>query len=236
MKPIIGIVGRPGIDECDASVISIMDNYRQAVIKAGGIPILILPPQTVDYWYTKNQEIKNLTEEEKDILKRVIDMCDGILIGGGERILAYQRYIYEYTTKIDKPLLGICLGMQLFANYQDPNNVSKNETLINHRDLEAKYKHKITINKNSLLYKIINKEEISVNSFHNYHVDKIRGYNVVAISEDGLIEGIEHPSKKFNIGVQWHPEVMMKYDENNLKLMKYFISCCKNFIVFNNNM
>ena len=44
----------------------------------------------------------------------------------------------------------------------------------------------------------------------------------VAYSEDKVLEAIEDSSKKFFIGVQWHPESLME-DENSKKLFDYFI-------------
>ena len=50
--------------------------------------------------------------------------------------------------------------------------------------------------------------------------------DVIAISQDGYIEAIEDPNKKFFLGVQWHPESMIDYDNKQNNLFKYFISAC----------
>ena len=83
--------------------------------------------------------------------------------------------------------------------------------------------HKVRIDKNSKLYNIIGKEEISVNSFHNHHATENDVYVVTSRSEDGLIEGIEYPSSTFNIGVQWHPEISYEFDEYSKKVIDAFI-------------
>lgn len=44
-----------------------------------------------------------------------------------------------------------------------------------------------------------------------------------AISEDGIVEGIEMPSKRFIVVVQWHPELTYLRDENSQKLIKAFV-------------
>ena len=35
---------------------------------------------------------------------------------------------------------------------------------------------------------------------------------------------MENTDSLFNLGVQWHPESMIDYDDNAFKLIKYFIS------------
>ena len=83
------------------------------------------------------------------------------------------------------------------------------------------------IKKDSTLYKILGKEELMVNSFHNYHVSIDNQYIVTANSEDGYIEGIELPNKKFHMGIQWHPEISYEFDEDSKKIINYFIEVCK---------
>ena len=83
------------------------------------------------------------------------------------------------------------------------------------------------VKKDSTLYKILEKESITVNSFHRYHVEISNQYKINAISEDGYIEGIELPNQKFHIGVQWHPEISYDFDEDSKKIIDYFINICK---------
>ena len=49
----------------------------------------------------------------------------------------------------------------------------------------------------------------------------------IKVSEDGYIEALEDSNKKFFIGVQWHPENMIKYSSEQNNLFKYFVKCCK---------
>ena len=73
-----------------------------------------------------------------------------------------------------------------------------------------------------MLYKIIKQKRISVNSAHHQSVKKPgKGLIVNAIAPDGIIEGIEDNTKSFCIGVQWHPEFLIKNSDN--KIFKSFI-------------
>jgi len=231
-KPIIGIVGRYDITTEDYNVMCCYENIRRSVIKKGGIPILILPNQDIDYESISSHDIDKLTIEQKNDLIRIIDMCNGILMPGSYRLFEYDKFIYEYSLNKNIPILGICGGMQLMALVDNPLSRSneiivKNNTKINHFQRGEKYVHKINITKDSLLYKILNKEEIEVNSRHNYHIEKTKDLKISAYSEDGLVEAIEYSNKKFVLGIEWHPESMLEYDENSNKIFEEFINSCK---------
>lgn len=215
MKPIIGIVGRPGFNI--KSTIEVLDSYRIAIIKAGGIPILILPTQKIEYYDNKN--IYSLTEEEKNMLKRQIDLVDGILLQGGSICYEYDKYICSVSQ--NKPILGICMGMQVMCNY---NNDNKNIKIENHQSNDD-YVHIININKDSYLYKILKEEKIKTNSKHNYKVQNSGSYNICGKS-GGVIEAIEKENG-FNIGVQWHPEKNYDKDIFSQRLFKEFINKSK---------
>ena len=226
MKPIIGIPLRYDKDrETDLSVIYIYETMRRSVQKLGGDVMPISPVVDVDCMDTKLSEFPEITDANIKSLNRFLDMCDGLILPGGTKFLPTDRYILDYAIRKDIPILGICLSMQMMSCYKEDIQLEKNsDSGMNHNQSRTEtYKHKVKILKNSLLYKIIGKEEIEVNSFHNYHVTENHLYNTVAYSEDGLIEAIEYPSNTFNIGVQWHPERMVDYDDSSYKLMTYFI-------------
>ena len=63
---------------------------------------------------------------------------------------------------------------------------------------------------------------------HKYAIKECEMCDVVATSEDGVIEAIEYPNKKFILGLQWHPEKMIDFDLDANKIIKYFIDIANN--------
>ena len=224
MKPIIGMIARveyPG----NTGKLVMNEVYRRTVIKYGGNPIVIMPPQDINYTETKYDDQEELTKEEKNMLIEQIKLCDGIIMTGGFKINKFDRFISEYATDNDIPLLGICLGMQIMANYKKKLWVVENNSFITHRKEDNKCHHKVTLDKNSKFYSIVKSDRFVVNSRHFYHVEPNEEYDIVAVSDDNYIEAIEKKDKKFNIGVQWHPEDMD--DDTSERLFEAFFKCCK---------
>lgn len=213
MKPIIGIIARPDVGSDQVNLMATFDEYRKAIIKFNGIPILILPPQFIDYI---SKKIPKLTNIEKNMIKKSIDMCDGILLPGGNRIYEYDLYIYNYVTKKNKPVLGICMGMQSMT-------YNINHRLLKVENHHIQNVHRINLVEGTKLYRIYKEKSKLVNSLHNYQVIDVKDYKISALSDDGVIEAIEGKGL-FNIGVQWHPEKMLN---ENKKLFVEFIKQCK---------
>jgi len=204
------------------------ERTRRTIQLAGGFVIPIVQVQDVDYYDTKFNEYKELSELEKKSIDNYLDMVDGVLFPGGHKITPFDVYLLRRCIERDIPTLGICLGMQLMSCYNEFFKVYRNESDINHyQDSDFGFAHKVLIKKDSTLYKILEKEELMVNSFHNYHVSIDNQYIVTANSEDGYIEGIELPNQKFHIGVQWHPEISYEFCKDSKKIIDYFIDVCR---------
>lgn len=226
MKPIIGVIEWPYLDKDQDSIFEVPTDISNKIVRHGGIPLGIFP--TIDTDFTK-KDCEALSQINRYDLFRILSKCDAIIKPGAVRIYNYERLIYDYVVSRDIPFLGICAGMQLMAHYKKPrieNNVRNNST-INH-NVKSEYAHKIRINEGSLLFRIFGKEEIEVNSRHNYHIEDSNGFMVAARSEDGYIEAIEKLGCMFQLGVQWHPEMLD--DQNSRALFDYFIEASKQYV------
>ena len=68
--------------------------------------------------------------------------------------------------------------------------------------------HHVQILNGTLLHSVLDCSVLGVNSYHHQAVRSIgSGVEICAVSEDGLIEGIELTEYSFALGVQWHPEM-----------------------------
>lgn len=198
--PIIGIITREAMSEEGHKINLIYDDIKSCIINNGGIPIGVM-----------------LNENYKEL----INLCDGIIFQGGDNFEFYDLSALKYIYDINKPVLGICLGMQLMGVLFDGNIIN----IDNHKK-KLSYAHNVVINKNSILYNIYKTNKIKVNSRHKQIIKNTR-LKVVGLSQDGYIEAIEESNKNFFIGVQWHPENMVSYNKEQNNLFKYFIKCCK---------
>lgn len=199
MKPIIGIITRKSISEENHNINIIYEDIVNCIVENGGIGIGIVL---------------------NDNYKQLVDMCDGIIFQGGDDFEKYDMDALKYIYDINKPVLGICLGMQLMGVLFNGNMID----IENHKK-KLNYVHEVKLKRNSELYNIYKSDIIKVNSRHK-SIIKNTNLNVVGISNDGYIEAIEDMNKKFFIGVQWHPESMTIYDKKQNNLFKYFIKSC----------
>ena len=234
VKPIIGIVGR-SFESDGASVIELNEDYRLAVVKAGGLPVILVPTDITRYGINNlDSEIGHLSAEEKTSLLSLLELCDGFLITGGSRWYEFDEVICTYAINNDVPILGICLGMQIMASMDHfcgdlrSDQTIKNCTNINHCQQKRDYVHKINILPGKLM-EILDIRQIKVNSRHDFHVEPKDWFIVDAYSEDGLIEAIDIPNHSFALGVQWHPENMIFYDPVMLKLFKSFVNAARSY-------
>ena len=228
-KVIIGVPLRSDKDELQRCHEYIFDSVRHAIISHGGFVMPISPVQNINYFDVKAKDWPLLTDSEKDDIDYALSLIDGLFIPGGNKFSPYDRYLLDRAIELKIPVLGVCLGMQIMSCYKEDYFVTKIESDIEHRNMTDRYVHKVRIDKNSILYKILGKEEIKVNSLHTYKASENPYFTSIGYSEDGILEAIELPGDVFCLGVQWHPEKMVDYDEDANKIMRYFINeCMKN--------
>ena len=234
-KPIIGISSSVIVDNSGSFAgykrAYVNKDYVDAVIRAGGIP-LIIPFST-----------------DEEVIISQAQLIDGLILSGGHDIDpynygqepsqkigetfperdTYEMILLEESKKRGIPILGICRGFQLInvaaggTLYQDlsliPGNILKHNQVSN----PTLKTHKIEIKENSFISSIFGKETM-VNSFHHQAVDKVADdFIVVARASDGVVEAIEHKTYKFLVAVQWHPEMLAVNCEKARVLFSKFI-------------
>ena len=87
--------------------------------------------------------------------------------------------------------------------------------------------HDVIIRKASPLYYCLETERISVNSYHHQSVKTVAPcLEIMAESEDGIVEALYNPSCSFLWAVQWHPEFSYRSDENSMKIFREFVKNC----------
>lgn len=131
--------------------------------------------------------------------------------------------LINYFSENNFPILGICRGLQIlnlaFGGSLQQN--LQNNKIHSRCGSDFDKEHFVKIEKNSLLSQIYPKK-IKVNSAHHQGIENLApDFKISAISEDNIIEGIEHKFKKIH-AVQWHPERMNIKDRK--KIFAFFLS------------
>jgi gamma-glutamyl-gamma-aminobutyrate hydrolase PuuD len=216
MKPLIGI--NLDIKAGPPEEAAIQTNYTDAILKSGGIPVLLAPMPRED-------------------LREVLRRLDGLmLIGGADycpslydeaahpscELTPAKRQEFDVTLvsealSDDKmPILGICLGCQLININQGGTLVQDIKSHLPESPVEHASKngwkvgfnqHDVIITEDGILKELFSAKQFSVPTSHHQSVRKVgKQLKVVATAEDGVIEAIEMQDRDFVVGVQWHPE------------------------------
>ena len=149
----------------------------------------------------------------------------------------YEIELVRRALDADLPLFAICRGIQVL-------NVAKGGTLIQdipdevgttveHRVKEPRFAiaHDIWLTSDSLLEQTLrerleNADSCAVNSRHHQAPKDVgEGLAVTATAPDGVIEALEDPSRRFCLGVQWHPENFWRTGEFRA-LFEAFVQAC----------
>lgn len=229
-RPIIGLI--PLVDE-ERESYWMLPGYMDGVRAAGGIPVML--PLTSD-----EEELRLLNEQ-----------CDGYLLTGGQDVApglygeqpldacgrpneqrdAMEKLVLDMAVCEDKAVLGICRGIQ-FMNvalggtlYQDIPTQRKEYVQHHQNGHFDSPVHMNYIEEGTPLCELLGTTELAVNSYHHQAIKSLAPkLCMMACSEDGLVEAVYMPDKRFVWGVQWHPEFSYKKDEHSMKIFEAFTS------------
>ena len=141
--------------------------------------------------------------------------------------------VVRKTLQLQKPLLGICRGLQITNGYFGgtliPGIPSRFHSCDHLTKTRKPCEHVITVRKNTLLRQIVPQQKGKVLSAHHQCVDKIGdGLRVNASAIKGIIEGMEWKNtkdKSLMLLLQWHPERMKDQQSNFSKNIRdYYLS------------
>jgi len=243
--PLIGIACRPDTSGLypKRPINAQNKSYSDAIIQAGGIPLLIP------------------VEVTGDLLRDLFCQVDGLVFcGGGDIDPVYynephmvdnlgtiqkdrDEYELEFmrlAIKEKKPFFAICRGIQVM-------NVAVGGTL--YQDLCSQYPqakrhdyyyeddklprnyiaHEVILDGSSLLSKILSTDRVMVNSLHHQAAKDIApGLKAMGQADDGVVEVLEAPDHPFGLGVQWHPEELVSEHESARRMFAAFIEASRN--------
>ncbi len=198
--------------------------YSRCVAQAGGLPVLL--------------------PHEPGLAKRYVLVCDGLVLTGGvdpdtrafgqpihpqARVMDPKRQAFELALLAacdhhpDKPVLGVCLGMQLMALRAGGQLHQYLPEVVRDPGAHAgdrRHAIQLCVSGSALTDGPLEEPDATVVSAHRQAVADADGgvwlngaagpaacpMRVVATAPDGVVEAIDAPDRRFYVGVQWHPE------------------------------
>lgn len=213
MKPVIGIttyLTRATFGTWEEEAALVPADYVRAIERAGGRALLVPPSE--------------------DAIEETLDALDGVVFSGGADLdpELYGQEAHPETKGVmaqrdrgeltllqgalarDMPVLAVCRGSQVL-------NVALGGDLVQHLpDVVGDEKHKhtpgqyadhdVTVEAGTRLGSLLG-DRAPVKSHHHQGFGRLgEGLREAARAEDGTLEALEDPSRRFALGVLWHPE------------------------------
>ena len=215
--------------------------YIRAVEAAGGEPVII--------------PLMSSPEE----IARSITSCAGVLLPGSKADVDPQKYnadkrpetapadqlrdaadelLLQDAYNLNKPIFGICYGLQSLNVWRTGTLVQHIESKVNHSaGSKVEIAHSVVVAAESLLAKEIHsghaETAVPVNSSHHQSAEVVGdGLRAVArCQEDGVIEAIEGTQPEhYVLAVQWHPERTFEQDAASGNLFRGFVQAARHWI------
>lgn len=212
----------------DAARYEATKGYFSAIANAGGIPF----------------GVPYLSE----VIDSVVEDFDGLLTVGGRFAYPDDWYIAEEVASTpaserfeiekalvehylyrDKPVLGICAGMQMLACLHGCKltpDLTKTVPGAGRHDHDGA-EHAVRLVKGSRLAQSVGAERMQVNTLHREAIVELTDEVIVsAYADDGIVEAIELPAYSFAMGLQWHQERFVGTDHPGNGVFDGFVSEC----------
>jgi gamma-glutamyl-gamma-aminobutyrate hydrolase PuuD len=184
-------------------------------------------------------------------LPQYMERMDGLLLVEGEDVepkrFAARKANYQYLEKTHPlkdeievrlvhralrrklPILGICRGSQLVnvvcggTLYGDvQKEKGSHRPHIDYHNYDT-YRHPVTVVPGTPLARWYCRKALRVNSYHHQGIRELaRRFRPMAHADDGLIEAYYDPKANFLVGLQFHPERMLKEYAGNWQVWKAF--------------
>jgi len=211
-KPVVGITTyliRAAWAAWDLEAALIPAAYVRAVERAGGSPLLVPPGADIE---------------------TTLDVVDGLVFSGGSDLdpelygaeahaetlgVIRERDDFELplmraALERDVPMLAICRGSQVLNVVRGGDieqHVPDRIGSAVHREVPGVFSvHDVEVTPGSRLASILG-DRHDVKSSHHQGFGRVGdGLTVTAQAPDGTIEGLEDQSRRFALGVLWHPE------------------------------
>ena len=213
MKPLIGLT--PIVDAGRDSL-WMLPGYMQGLEAVGGIGMML--PLT----------------DDAAMLKDIVDRVDGLLLTGGNDVAPVlygetketfcgendprrdrmEARLIELALQADKPVFGICRGLQILnvvlggTLYQDLKTQTGTEITHSMDKPYDRTVHEVNILPDTPLAALYGPGPLAVNSRHHQGIKGLApALHAQAVASDGLVEAVYLPEYRFVQAVQWHPEV-----------------------------
>jgi len=215
-RPVVGVstyreTARWGVWDTLADVLHAQ--YADAVLAAGGVPMLLPPAAGTD-----------------DVARVVVSRIDALVVSGGADVDpgrygaephrrtagwredrdAWETALLRAADEAGLPTLGVCRGMQLMAVASGGSLHQHTPDLVGHEEHSPGGPEfgRITIRtaEGSRLRGALG-EQVDVGCHHHQSVASHPGFTATAWADDGSLEAMELPGDRFCLAVQWHPEV-----------------------------
>lgn len=238
--PIIGVTPSAGDNALGVRAYNVAADYTQAVERAGGIPV-ILP-----------LHIQNI-ERLLDSLDGIVFSGGGDIeaprfgqenheAAGGfdDERDTFEIHLMQSAFERDLPILAICRGIQVMNVarggdlIQDIPSQTGSDMKHNQR-AEGSGEHDVfqtttVLNGDNPVTAAFGEGSATINSFHHQSIGTIApGLEVVATADDGIVEAVFAPDKRYAVGTQWHPERLAAQHAEHQELFNQIVNAARTY-------